>query len=141
MQDLQPLELPFSNFPGFCLRVSSSRTMAELTEILSHHDIRIVEATLLILIWRNPGCLQRAAGDALNIASANLTPIIHGLSKKGWVRKQRIDGRSNGLFLTESGCSLAQTAFAEMQIFEEGLLRRIPKSLRAPFLEALSYLS
>jgi len=134
-------DLPFHNFPGYLLRIASHSNMTELGERIKVFDVTVVEATALIIIWKNEGCLQRFVAQSLNIASANLTPLLSRLEKKGFIKREPIDGRSNGLFLTDVGASSVKNAWATMKDYEEELLNRIPKHLQNGFLEALTYLS
>ncbi len=51
--------------------------------------------------------------------------------------REAVDGRSQGLKLTESGRRIAHKARAIMEDLEAGLLKRIPQADRAAFLRVL----
>lgn len=140
-ENLLQTDVPFAPFSGYQLRLASNTMMHELGEILRQHSLTVVEATVLLFVARNEGCLQRLLGGKLNIASANLTPMLSKLEKRQFIRREPIDGRSKGLFLTEPGNELASNVWKDMVVFEKALLERIPASLRGAFMEALTYLS
>jgi len=87
------VDLPFRDFPGYLLRVVSNQSMAELGDLTKRIDLTVVEATALILIQRNEGCPQRFISQSLNIASANLTPMLSRLERKGMINRRPLDGR------------------------------------------------
>ena len=135
------LSLPFKSHPGFLLRMSAHSSMSRLATLLSNYDLRIAEATVISVVEANPGCRQRDIGQALNIASANLTPLASRLEERDIIRREPVDGRSNALFLTPTGKKLAREAMSAMRDFESDLLNRVPKALQAPLVEALKYLA
>ncbi|MBA3066941.1 MAG: MarR family transcriptional regulator [Hyphomonas sp.] len=135
------LILRFTNHPGYNLRMATNSAMSQLTGILAESGLRIVEATILIVVYDNRGCRQSQIGKVLNISSANMTPLITRLEERGIIRREAADGRSNALHLTDQGEKIVATAARRMADFEAGLIARVPSHLRKPFLEALRHLS
>ena len=73
----------------------------------------------------------------LDIARANMVPLVSGLAYRKLIQRERIDGRSYGLVLTHSGTSIAAKAKRAVATHEEELLARIPVTQRKAFLAAL----
>ena len=115
------LTIPFAQFPGFNLRAASNAAMARLSEIIAGLDLKISDASILIVIQANPGCRQSEIGKALNIVSANLTPKLHKLEERGLVSRIRLDGRTNTLKLTRKGTATATACLNAMKAFEAAL--------------------
>lgn len=133
--------LRFKKYPGYNLRITANSAMNQLAGILAESDLRVVEATILIVVLDNRGCRQSQIGKVLNISSANMTPLITRLEDRGVIRREAADGRSNALHLTDKGEKLAAHAASAVADFETGLMARVPSHLRKPFLEAFRYLN
>jgi DNA-binding MarR family transcriptional regulator len=128
---------PLKNFPGYALRRASAASMAKLSRELSSIKLRPSEATVLLVIESNPEITQSEIGQALDIAGANMAPLVGRLAEREVIERRPVDGRSQGLRLTDSGRALAQRAKRIMQTHEDELLGKIPRSQRALFLECL----
>jgi DNA-binding MarR family transcriptional regulator len=88
---------------GYLLRRASAAMMSDLGEHLAAVALRPVEATILILVGDNPGCIQSDLGRVLGIKRANMVPLVAGLAGRGLLVKSPVDGRSLALSLTEEG--------------------------------------
>lgn len=97
------LQDPISQRLGYLLRRASSAMMTDLGSSLAKMGLRPVEATLLITIAANPGCIQSDLGKLLGIKRANMVPLIAALLKRGLIAKVPADGRSHALSLTPLG--------------------------------------
>jgi DNA-binding MarR family transcriptional regulator len=131
---------PLKDFPGYALRRASARSMSSLADRLAALELRPAEASVLMVIGANPGVTQSEVGRMLDIAGANMAPLVSGLYGRSLLQKEQIDGRSHALTLSETGRALwnrVQKAFAA---HEEALFEKLPKNLRAPFVEALRLL-
>jgi DNA-binding MarR family transcriptional regulator len=111
--------------------------MAKLARRFAAIDLRPTEATVLMVIDANPNISQSEIGKMLDIASANMAPLVSGLADRKLVKRQPIDGRSYGLVLTDSGTSIAAKSRRAVATHEEELLARIPATQRKSFLAAL----
>lgn len=133
---------PLRDLPGYLLRRASLDLMSKLAVRLAALDLRPSEATVLMVIGANPGVTQSDIGRALDIATANMAPLAARLTRRELIVRKRVDGRSHGLELSESGRRLTQRARAIMDAFEASeILARIPASRRAAFVSALRALA
>lgn len=115
--------------------------MSQLAKSIAEFDVSITEATVLLFVEANPGCLQSELGQALNIASANVTTLVTTIEKKNLVARQPADGRSKCLHLTNAGIPFTQKLRSRMERFEDEFLEMIPNHLRTSFLAALDHIN
>ncbi len=113
-----PLNDPIISRLGYLLRRASSAMMADLGRGLAEIGLRPVEATILILVGANPGCIQSDLGRVLGIKRANMAPLISSLAAKGYLAKSPVDGRSLALSLTDAGEAMRSRADAIMDEHE-----------------------
>lgn len=132
---------PVRDLPGYALRRASSRAMKVLSEALQAGELRPSEASVLVLVLHNAGIAPRQVGATLGIASGNLAPLLQRLASRGYLRRDAEDGRSVRLTLTPRGRSLARRSWSTIVDCEAELIARVPKALRAPFVEALQVLA
>src|SRR5882762_7651694 len=97
---------PLRDFPGYALRRASVATMQTLARRLTELDLRPTETSVLLVIESNPNITQSEIGRMLDIAGANMAPLISRLEKRELVQRQPVDGRSHGLALTSRGRAL-----------------------------------
>jgi len=128
---------PLKSFPGYSLRRASAASMAKLSRELTPVKLRPSEATVLLVIEANPEITQAEIGQALDIAGANMAPLVGRLAERDLIERRPVDGRSQGLRLTEAGRNLLQRVKRIMQSHEDELLAKIPRPQRAMFLECL----
>ena len=131
---------PLKDLPGYALRRASSAAMQKLARALSQLDLRPTEASVLLVIESNPNITQSEIGRMLDIAGANMAPLISRLEKRQLVQRQPVDGRSHGLALTSRGRALNVRAKKVMKSHEEALLAKIPAGHRDAFLATLQAL-
>lgn len=131
---------PLSSLPGYLLRRASTAALAELNQRLADMEINHADASLLILIGRNPGITQSGAGRLLGIKRANMVPLIARNEGRGWLRRTQVDGRSQGLSLSAEGEAIMRRARAVIDAFEERLMGRVPPQLRPHVVPILSHL-
>jgi len=101
---------PLDNLLGYHLRRASVAMMADFGKRLQAIKLRPTEATILLLIETNPGCIQSDIGRILGIQRANMVPMIAALEKAGLIARSAMDGRSHALHLTEQGEETLQAA-------------------------------
>jgi DNA-binding MarR family transcriptional regulator len=131
---------PLKDLPGYALRRASSAAMQKLARELAPLDLRPSEATVLLVIEANANITQSEIGRMLEIAGANMAPLIGRLEKRELVDRQPVDGRSHGLVLTPSGRTLCARVRKVMKAHEDNLMARIPASQRAAFVATLQAL-
>ena len=124
---------PLTNYPGYLLRRASAIAMGNLASRLKTLDLSPTEATVLNVIDANPNANQSDIGRLLDIARANMAPLVSRLAGRDLIERQPVDKRSHGLVLTRSGRTLmakTKKIFAE---HETALLSRIPEAQREAF--------
>jgi len=131
---------PLRDLPGYALRRASSATMQKLARELVPLDLRPSEASVLLVIDANPNITQSEIGRMLDIAGANMAPLIGRMEKRELVARQPVDGRSQGLQLTSVGRALSARARKVMRAHEDDLMAKIPASQRATFVANLQAL-
>ena len=132
---------PVKDLPGYALRRLSAGLMAKLAARLARHNLRPAEATVLLVIGANPGVTQSEIGRLLGIASANMAPLAARLADRDLIVREAVDGRSQGLTLSETGRRVVQKARSVMDDLEADLFARIPAAERATFLKVLGTLA
>jgi DNA-binding MarR family transcriptional regulator len=128
---------PMSDYPGYLLRRASAMGMARLAKHLKTLHLNPTEATVLNVIDANPNSKQSEIGRMLDIARANMAPLISRLAERDLIERQPVDGRSHGLVLSRAGRVLIpriKSAFAE---HEQALMKAIPVSQRRALVAAL----
>src|SRR5581483_2133132 len=128
---------PLESFPGYALRRASAASMAKLSRELTPLKLRPSEATVLLVIESNPDITQSEIGQALDIAGANMAPLVGRLAERELIERRPVDGRSQGLRLTDSWRTLTQRVKRIIQTHEDALLAKIPRAQRTLFLECL----
>jgi len=128
---------PLENYPGYSLRRASAVNMSKLARRFGAIDLAPTEATLLMVIDANPNITQSEIGKMLDIASANIAPLVSRLAERELVERQPIDGRSYGLVLTSHGARITAKAKRTVATHEDELLARIPPAQRKALLAAL----
>jgi DNA-binding MarR family transcriptional regulator len=128
---------PLEKFPGYSLRRASAAAMAKLASRFAKLELRPTEATVLMVIDANPNITQSEISRMLDIASANMAPLVSRLADRDLVERQPVDGRSHGLALTSTGKSVTTKVKKTVAVHEEELLSKIPAAQRKAFLAAL----
>jgi DNA-binding MarR family transcriptional regulator len=121
---------PLANLPGYVLRRASSAALAGLNRRLSALSLRHVDASLLMLLNGQPGITQSEAGRVLDIQRANMVPIVSRLEARGLIDRQRVDGRSQGLYLSADGEALHTQVLTVIDAYEQTLMEGVPAPLR-----------
>jgi len=131
---------PLQNSPGYSLRRASNAMMGELARRLAAMDLRMTDASVLMMIEANPKITASKIGRALDIQRANMVPLLKRLEEAGLVTRAPIDGKSQGLTLTSAGRERLAQARKLVDGFEADLIARVPEEHRAHLLPALDAL-
>jgi DNA-binding MarR family transcriptional regulator len=131
---------PLPSLPGYSLRRAANATAAELAAKLGEIGLRQVDASVLILIGENPDVTASALGRQLDIQRANMVPLLKRMEDDGLIVRNPLDGKSQGLMLTEAGEQVRDTARDLIERFEAELLARVPAQHRDHLLPALDAL-
>jgi DNA-binding MarR family transcriptional regulator len=128
---------PLAELPGYVLRRASAAALAELNQRLAPLGLRHADVALLLLVDSRPGMTQSDAGRILDVQRANMVPFVGRLRRRGLIERRRVDGRSQALALTGSGCSLLARARAVVEAHERALIDRVPRKMRPMVLPIL----
>ena len=131
---------PLSNLPGYLLRRASASALADLNQRLAEIDINHTDVSLLILIGANPGVTQSDAARVLGIQRANMAGLIARIEGRGWLLRERLDGRSQALSLSPEGERMLERAWAIVSTFEARMVERVPEELRPHLIPILRHL-
>lgn len=139
--DETPATDPLVDLPGYLLRRAANAMMAELATRLAVLDLRISEATVLLLLGSRRDLTSAKIGKALDIERANMAPLLARLEQAGLIRREPINRKSQAILLTQDGVSRLGQVQSVTRQFETDLLDRIPDAHRAHFVPALRALS
>ena len=128
---------PFKENHGYLLRRASTTAMTDLAKRLKTLDLRPTEATVLLTIDTNLKPTLSEIGRLLEIASANMAPLIARLEGRDLIRREPMDGRSHALSLTPAGEEMTERIKQIVAGQEADLHSKIPSELRGAFLKAL----
>lgn len=106
--DLGPLSLLL----GYALRRAQLAVYQDFFRNFAKIRLRPAEFAVLTVIERNPGLKQTEVATALAIKRTNFVVLAHGLERRGLVERRASarDRRSNALYITDSGKTLARRA-------------------------------
>ena len=131
---------PLSNLPGYALRRAANAMMAELATRLATIELRISDASVLLLIAGRSDMTSSEIGKFLDIQRANMVPLLNRLESSGLVNRVPLDRKSQAIVLTAAG----ETRLAQVRTitgtFEADLMARIPAQHRPHFVPALQAL-
>src|ERR1700756_4418227 len=119
MQDPPMAIDPLKDFPGYALRRASVATMQRLAGGLQALDLRPSEASTLLVIEANAGITQSEVGRLLDIAGANMAPLMRRLEERDLIERNPVDGRSQALYLSAAGRAVSAKARKIFRAHEE----------------------
>lgn len=125
------------DLPGYLLRRATNAMMGELAERLSEVDLRISDATVLLLVGEREDLTSSDIGKALDIQRANMVPLLNRLDAAGLVQRRPIDRKSQAIILTPQGIACLARVRQITDRFENDLLGRIPEEHRDHLVPAL----
>ncbi|MBC2669570.1 MarR family winged helix-turn-helix transcriptional regulator [Novosphingobium piscinae] len=131
---------PLADLPGYLLRRAANSMMAELGTRLNAHELRISEATVLLLINDRTDLTSAEIGKLLEIQRANMVPLLARLETAGLIHRVPINRKSQAIVLTPHGRTRLDEVRAVTQKFEADLLERIPAQHRPHLVPALQAL-
>jgi DNA-binding MarR family transcriptional regulator len=128
---------PLSDLPGYVLRRAAQAMTAELAQRLEALELRITDASVLLLIGIREDLTSSEIGKSLDIQRANMVPLLNRLETAKLVARRPIDRKSQAIVLTPTGKARLAAVRAVTGKFEQDLLARIPAEHRAHFVPAL----
>ena len=119
---------PLEKLLGYHLRRASAAMLSQLGEGFSELDLKVTETSVLVMVEANPGMKQSDIGRALGIKSANMAPLVAVLNDRGFINKKPLDGRSQGLHLSEEGKKVVRKIWEHIDVNEKWLMRNLDDS-------------
>ncbi|HVW68414.1 MAG TPA: MarR family transcriptional regulator, partial [Steroidobacteraceae bacterium] len=93
-----------------------------------------------MVIDANPNITQSEIGRMLDIAGANMAPLVARLAERELVERQPVDGRSHGLTLGPAARELVVRLRKTLKEHEEEFLHKLRPEQRATFIATLQAL-
>jgi len=131
---------PLATLPGYLLRRAANTMMAELSARLAALDLRISEATVLLLVDARTDLTSADIGKILDIQRANMVPLLARLEGAGLIWREPLDRKSLAILLTDEGRNCRARVDTITRQFEDDLLARIPPEHRQHLVPALQAL-
>jgi len=131
---------PLATLPGYLLRRAANTMMTELSARLAALDLRILEATVLLLLDTRTDLTSADIGKILDIQRANMAPLLARLEGAGLIRREPLDRKSLAILLTDDGRACRVRVDAITRQFEDDLLACIPPDHRPHLVPALQAL-
>jgi DNA-binding MarR family transcriptional regulator len=128
---------PLQALPGYLLRRAAHAQMADLAARLAVVDLRISDASVMLLVAEREDMTSSDIGKLLDIQRANMVPLLNRLESADIVQRVPLDRKSQAIVLTESGTRRLAEVRRITGAFEEDLVARIPPEHRAHFIPAL----
>jgi DNA-binding MarR family transcriptional regulator len=135
--DTTSLDNPLSALPGFALRRAANAMMAELAARLAQLDLKISDASVLLLVDGRHDLTSSEIGKLLDIQRANMVPLLNRLEGAGLIAREPIDRKSQAIVLTQGGQLRLDAVRDLVGRFEADLMGRIPAEHRGHFMPAL----
>lgn len=131
---------PLRNRPGYALRRAANAMMGELARRLAAIDLRISEASILLLLDDRTDVTASEIGRTLDIQRANMVPLLNRLEGAGLIERRPLDGKSQAVLLTEAGQARRLDADRITEQFENDLMALVPQQFRTGFVPTLNAL-
>jgi len=131
---------PLRHRPGYALRRAANAMMSELSRRLDTINLRITDASVLLLIADRDDATASEIGRILDIQRANMVPLLGRLIEAGLVERRPIDGKSQAVLLTPLGQHVRVQADAITTEFENDLMMQVAPEHRKHLIPALSTL-
>lgn len=131
---------PLSELPGYALRRAANAMMSELSARLAAIDLRISDASVILLLNGARTLTSSDIGRMLDIQRANMVPLLNRLEAAGLILREPLDRKSLAIVLSPDGRDKLKQVRKITTKFEDDLLKRIPDEHRDHFLPALNAL-
>lgn len=131
---------PLAELPGYALRRAANAMMSELSARLATIDMRISDASVLLLLSGGETLTSSDIGRMLDIQRANMVPLLNRLETAGLIAREPLDRKSLAIVLGPEGSAKLKQVRKITNQFEHDLLKRIPDEHRDHFVPALNAL-
>lgn len=116
---------PLDPMLGFHLVRTANLALRAVNAAYGDLGIRHPDGAVLLVIEANPGITQSSIGKMLNIQRSNIAPMVSRLVERGWLDRRPGKGKTIGMFLTETGCSIMPSIHMASQEGEDLLAAAI----------------
>lgn len=99
---------PLEDLLGYQLRRATGEVFGRVRTIMASFNLTHTASSFLMLVEANPGITQSTIGKILSIKRANIAPLTSEMEDRGLIRREAVDGRSQGLYLTPAGETLVK---------------------------------
>jgi DNA-binding MarR family transcriptional regulator len=125
---------------GYRLRVAQQAVFRDFARQIP--DASPGHAGILLLIDANPGVTQSRLAQAVGIDRSTLVGVLHALQARDLVERRRGDDRrTNGLWLTRAGRTLASSLKQRIRVHERRVASALTSAERAQLLHLLEKLA
>lgn len=131
---------PLIDLPGYALRRAANAMMSDLAGRLMAIDLRLSDASVLMLVSSRKDVTSSEIGRILDIQRANMVPLLNRMEAANLVERVPIDRKSFAIVLTGSGQNKLEEVRTITNQFENDLMNRIPEEHRDHFIPALNAL-
>lgn len=131
---------PLAELPGYALRRAANAMMAELSTRLAEIDLRISDASVLLILDGAKAMTSSDIGRMLDIQRANMVPLLNRLDAAGLIERRPLDRKSVAIGLSAAGAARLRAVRQITATFEDDLLQRIPAEHRDHLVPALNAL-
>lgn len=104
---------------GYNLRRAAQVMVKDFAESMKDQDVSPAQYRVLAWISLHPGRNQSEAAAAIGMQRTNFAPIIEEMERRGFVTRERADGRSNALNLTSKGAAMARLINRKIELHEK----------------------
>ena len=118
---------PLDQLLGYQLRRASVAMLADLGGGLAALDLRVTEASVLMVIGANPDITQSEVCRVLSIQRANMVPLATQLERRGLIHKGAAIGRAQALCLTQAGRKIVRECQERIAAHEARFLDGLTK--------------
>ena len=124
---------------GYNARRAALTIISVFLERMAQYQLRPVDFSVLSLIAHNPGITSRQLCGALDILPPNLVGMINRFEKRGLVmrRPHPVDGRAQGLHLTDPGEAVMAQAEVTATELEKDVTHRLTERERKTLMALL----
>ena len=136
--ELKPGVLP--ELIGYRLRVAQQAVFRDFAAQVG--ELSPGRAGIMLLIEANPGVAQGRLAEAVRLDRSTMVGVVDSLEERGLIERRRgTDRRTNGLWLTPSGRSLALRLRRRIERHERRVAARLSDAERAQLLFLLGKLT
>jgi DNA-binding MarR family transcriptional regulator len=124
---------------GYRLRVAQQAVFRDFAASVG--ELSPGRAGMLLLIEANPGVPQGRLAEAVRLDRSTMVGVVDSLEERGLIERRRgTDRRTNGLWVTRAGRTLAARLRGRIERHEDRVAARLSATERAQLLALLEKL-